>query len=39
VYARFGDDECPVAVSELTTVIAEPEALSEWQRRCEPLDG
>ncbi len=39
MYARFGDDDCPVAVDELTTIVAEAQALSEWQCRCEPRDG
>ncbi len=39
MYARFGDDDCPVAVDELTTIFAEAQALTEWQCRCEPRDG
>jgi hypothetical protein len=37
--AGFGDDDGPVAVRELTAMIADSETFGERQSRCEPLDG
>ena len=37
--AGFDDDDGPVAVHELTPMVAYAETFGEWQRRCEPLDG
>ena len=34
----FGHDDGPVAVRELTPMVADAETFGEWQGRCEPLD-
>lgn len=35
----FGDHDGSIAIRELTPMVADAETLSEWQGRCEPLDG
>ena len=38
MYAGFGDDDGPIAVQELPTILRVAETFGEWKGRCEPRD-